>query len=294
MKAGILMKLHPLFNWILGLLLIVSWTCVLILHGISGAASWALIKLILAPAGLILTLIWLLVVITKAIRKRPLKRSLVTLALSVLLALPILILFGIVPVAYPVTDSNQAPAICIQSPFSEPVTIGWGGVAYEDNIPHVQWASERWAYDLVREPYDTGATNLEDYGIYGMEVYAPVAGVVVSAFDSEDDILPNTSEFLSLEGNHVYLKIDETDTFLLMNHLKKGSVQVKVGDHVSVGDYLGQVGNSGSTSEPHLHIHHQRQDPTKTLHPTIAEGLPLFFKMDGAVQLPVKGTVLTP
>ncbi|MNV58349.1 Peptidase family M23 [compost metagenome] len=97
-----------------------------------------------------------------------------------------------------------------------------------------------------------------------------------------------------MEGNHVYLRIDATGTYLLLNHLKKDSVTVTVGDHVNAGEVLGHVGNSGSTSEPHLHIHHQRQDPTQTLLPILAEGLPLYFEDTNAKAMPLKGTEVTP
>jgi len=42
-----------------------------------------------------------------------------------------------------------------------------------------------------------------------------------------------------------------------MAHLSPGSIQVKVGDHVTVGQPIAKVGNSGNTSEPHLHIQAQ-------------------------------------
>lgn len=105
----------------------------------------------------------------------------------------------------------------------------------------VAWASERWAYDLVIEPADMGSKNLEDYGIYNEEIISPVSGIIVAAYDDENDILPNTEEFLSIEGNHVYIKIDKTGSFLMLNHLKKDSVLVKVGEHVNEGDIIGRV-----------------------------------------------------
>ena len=45
---------------------------------------------------------------------------------------------------------------------------------------------------------------------------------------------------------------------MLVAHLRKHSVRVTVGDVVAAGDPLGEVGNSGNTSEPHLHIHAER------------------------------------
>jgi len=92
----------------------------------------------------------------------------------------------------------------------------------------------------------------------------------------------------------VYIKIDETGTYLLLNHLKKDSIIVKPGDRVKTGDLIGRVGNSGSTSEPHLHIHHQRQDPTQTLMPIFAEGLPLYFKDMAGKSMPEKNQIVVP
>ncbi|ABS21779.1 peptidase M23B [Bacillus cytotoxicus NVH 391-98] len=78
-------------------------------------------------------------------------------------------------------------------------------------------------------------------------------------------------------GNHIYIRLDETGTYLVLAHLKKGSVRVKKGQHIKEGTVVANVGNSGNSSEPHLHIHHQRQDPSKTSI-FLTEGLPLYFR----------------
>jgi murein DD-endopeptidase MepM/ murein hydrolase activator NlpD len=83
----------------------------------------------------------------------------------------------------------------------------------------------------------------------------PKSKTYITVSHDESDIVPCTEKFLSMEGNHVYLRIDATRTYLLLNHLKKDSVTVAVGDRVNAGEVLGHVGNSGSTSERHLHIH---------------------------------------
>ncbi len=58
-----------------------------------------------------------------------------------------------------------------------------------------------------------------------------------------------------LAGNHVMLRCADAD--VLLGHLQQGSVQVLAGRRVAVGDWLGLVGNSGNTGEPHLHVHAQ-------------------------------------
>ena len=144
------------------------------------------------------------------------------------------------------------------------------------------------------EPFNFKSSHNEDYGIWNKAVYSPVSGVVIAAYDKENDITPGSEDFTSLEGNHVYIKNKKTGTYILLNHLKKGSVSVNLGDKVYPSDLLGRLGNSGATSEPHLHIHHQRQDPTKTLYPVLAEGLPLFFNDINVNQMPVKDDIIKP
>lgn len=142
-------------------------------------------------------------------------------------------------------------------------------------------------------PYNIDSENLDDYGIWNKEVIAPVSGTVIAAYDGEHDIPPNTEDFVSAEGNHVYIEIEDTGTYLLLNHLRKGSVAVSVGDKIEVGDFIARVGNSGSTSEPHLHIHHQRQNPLTMWLPIFAEGLPLYFEGENQQYMSINGSVLS-
>jgi hypothetical protein len=80
----------------------------------------------------------------------------------------------------------------------------------------------------------------------------------------------------------------ETGTYLVIAHLKEESVAVQAGDRVAEGSVIGQCGNSGNTSEPHIHIHHQRQDPA--VYPlNFAEGLPLFFRDHDGSPMPLGG-----
>jgi murein DD-endopeptidase MepM/ murein hydrolase activator NlpD len=41
-------------------------------------------------------------------------------------------------------------------------------------------------------------------------------------------------------------------------HLHKGTIKVKVGDKVKMGDVLAKSGNSGESTGPHLHFEIQR------------------------------------
>ena len=80
----------------------------------------------------------------------------------------------------------------------------------------------------------------------------------------------------------------ESGTYLLIAHLKPGSVSVSERDEVLEGEAIGACGNSGNTSEPHIHIHHQRQDPKdRPLH--FPEGLPLYLRDHNGEAMPNGG-----
>ena len=57
-------------------------------------------------------------------------------------------------------------------------------------------------------------------------------------------------------GNAIYIKHRDNEVSILA-HFKQGSIRVKVGDKVKKGQVLGLCGNSGHSSEPHLHYHLQ-------------------------------------
>jgi murein DD-endopeptidase MepM/ murein hydrolase activator NlpD len=287
------LKAFGYINLIVLIILIIMWVTVFFVQGLPGAVSWGVLKLIIPFTGIPAILINIVLLIKNLLRKQTISRRIAGVLVSGTAIFPILLTMNVLLLAYPADITKVSPAVTVAWPFKEEAVIGFGGDRVEDNLPHAVWASERWAYDIVMEPYNTGSKETASYGIWNKEVYSPVSGVVVEAYDEEEDIRANTEEFISSEGNHVYIRIASTGTYLLLNHLKKDSVALKTGDEVEAGDYIGRVGNSGSTSEPHLHIHHQRQDPTKMVLPVFAEGLPLYF--EGIKDsMPVKDTIITP
>lgn len=275
-------------------LIVLTWIVVYGITGLPGAYAWFALKLVFPFLGIAGILLNLILLVNFIFKKKNILNSIVGLLVTAILALHLVLTMNIVQLSYPARIQKVEPSITVNWPLAEPTVVGWGGDSIHSNLPHAIWPSERWAYDLVMEPYNTGSTHLEDYGIWNKEILSPVSGTVIAAYDDEADIMPGSEDVLSMEGNHVYLQMEETGTYLLLNHLQKDSVTVKVGDDVKPGDVLGRVGNSGSTSEPHLHIHHQRQNPIQTLHPILAEGLPLYFQDTDADPMPQKGTVVTP
>jgi murein DD-endopeptidase MepM/ murein hydrolase activator NlpD len=113
------------------------------------------------------------------------------------------------------------------------------------------------------------------YAIWGEPVYAPCAGTVIEAVDGRPDMRPPTVDREYLPGNNVLL--DCGRVWVLLAHFQNGSVQVRSGDTVTAGQWLGRVGNSGNTGEPHLHVHAQRQGTAEEP----GSGEPLHIRFDG-------------
>jgi hypothetical protein len=115
--------------------------------------------------------------------------------------------------------------------------------------------------------------RLDGYAIYGASVISPCNGPVVAARDDLPDLVPPRSDSENSAGNHVIIDCGGFNVELA--HLQQGSVAVEVGAVLSVGSLIGTVGNSGNTTEPHLHIH--------AVDPQSGAGLPVAF--DGRVPL---------
>ena len=100
-----------------------------------------------------------------------------------------------------------------------------------------------------------GSKN-EDYFCFGREILAPADGLVVEAIDGVRDNTPGSMNPYCLVGNCVVIQ-HRTNEFSVLAHFQRGTLAVKSGDRVQRGQLLGKCGNSGNSSEPHLHYHLQ-------------------------------------
>jgi murein DD-endopeptidase MepM/ murein hydrolase activator NlpD len=91
--------------------------------------------------------------------------------------------------------------------------------------------------------------------------------------DGLKDLQPPATDPTHMAGNHVLLQCDSV--WVLLGHLQRGSVRTSAGQQVRAGQMLGQVGNTGNTDEPHLHIHAQR--PGSPDAPLSGAPLPISF-----------------
>jgi len=80
--------------------------------------------------------------------------------------------------------------------------------------------------------------------------------VVTDVIDGVRDNVPGSMNPYSALGNAVFIQHREREVSVLA-HLKRSSIRVKVGDRVERGQVIGLCGNSGNSSEPHLHYHLQ-------------------------------------
>jgi len=76
----------------------------------------------------------------------------------------------------------------------------------------------------------------------------------VKVIDGLGDSIPPKRDEVNLAGNHIVMSV-ESNIYILLAHLLKCSILVNEGEKVSQGQMIGRVGNSGNTTEPHLHMH---------------------------------------
>jgi hypothetical protein len=111
--------------------------------------------------------------------------------------------------------------------------------------------------------------QLTSYLAFGQPVLAPGDGIITNLTDTLPDLPIGISDDTHLEGNYLVLDLGG-QRYVMLAHLKQGSVLVAVGDMVQRGQPIAQVGNSGDTSEPHLHLQVQNKP---TFGPSVQQGL---------------------
>jgi hypothetical protein len=140
-----------------------------------------------------------------------------------------------------------------------------------------------WRTVLATEPADR-------FYAFGRPILSPVQGRVVAAHDGEPDHVARRSPLPILGylltqgtrlrrglnavvGNHLILALGDDGPYVALAHLRRGSLQVGLGDPVAAGQVLAACGNSGNSTQPHLHI--QVMDSLDLL---AARGLPMTFR----------------
>ena len=201
-------------------------------------------------------------------------------------------------VVVPIRPSKDVPFVLPVLPFGGELFVESGAdlrsanrrVSLTDPRQQIQGReriSERHALDLTRidrvGAYREGdRTDPESWFAWDVEVRSPAVATVVSVRDGIPDnrLLADggvergtrdLDDAAFLLGNHVVLDIGR-GVFLVVAHLREGSVAVRPGDAVWEGALLGRIGMSGQTTYPHLRIQLQRGPDVLD-----AEPVPLVF-----------------
>lgn len=132
-------------------------------------------------------------------------------------------------------------------------------VARNASNPHFANPNQRFAVDCLKvdsagRSYKDKGKELRDYYCYGDNALAVGDSLVVSVVDGvPEHSIKGTPDRYNVPGNHVVLDLGMGE-FAFYAHLIPGQMKVRIGDRVRAAQILGKVGNSGNSTEPHLHF----------------------------------------
>ena len=165
----------------------------------------------------------------------------------------------------PTEDSNVTPKFernktAMALPFKGEWFTVWGGDTKAQNY-HVIQRGQRRAFDFLvlgknNKTYERSGTRNEDYFAFGKPLYAVCDAEVIQVIDGVYDNKPGDMNPGEPTGNTVVLKT-ANDEYIFYAHFENETIKVKEGQMVKKGQYLGNCGNSGNSTEPHLHLHIQ-------------------------------------
>ena len=140
-----------------------------------------------------------------------------------------------------------------------------------------------WRTLLATEPADR-------FFAFGRPLLAPTGGTVVAVHDGELDHVGRRSPLSlvpyllgqqnrlrhgipAIAGNHLIIKPRDGHGFVALVHLRAGTLRVSVGDQVSTGQQIAECGNSGNSTQPHVHL--QAMDSRDL---SVARGISMVFR----------------
>jgi len=194
------------------------------------------------------------------------------------------------PANLPVIERNTTS---LALPVNGEWTVFWGGDTKELNY-HIDSKAQKNAFDFVitddkGKSFKTEGKANEDYYAFGQKIITPCDGEIVLVVDGIKDNKPGELNPVYLPGNSVILKTVNNE-YLFFAHFKQHSIKVEQGQKVKQGELLGLCGNTGNSSEPHLHFHIQNVEDIN-----IATGVKCYFDkilVNGSVKTdysPIKG-----
>ncbi len=157
----------------------------------------------------------------------------------------------------------------------------YNGGSVKQNSHSWEILTQRYAYDFViadegGKTFKNDGKELTDYYCFNKEILAPADGKVVKINNLVRDY-PGVGDLsvdwkvIDFRGNFIIIE-HSTDEYSFIAHIRKNSFLVNEGDWIKKGQVIGRCGNSGHSTEPHIHYHLQNR---KTM--WFATGLPVKF-----------------
>jgi hypothetical protein len=158
------------------------------------------------------------------------------------------------------------------------IAAGGGNVLLNHHYPA---GYARFAMDIVAlnrfgfRAHGLYPRKLHKYFIFGTPVHSPVDGVVAKAVDGIPDMVPPMEDREHPAGTYVMIHHPPSGSLILLAHLQQDSLLVREGESVSAGQPVARVGNSGISTEPHLHISCEIDEVEE--YNLTGQGVPLYF-----------------
>ena len=159
-------------------------------------------------------------------------------------------------------EASRGP-IVLAPPFADRWYVAAGGPDPRHNHHYVV-SDQRFAYDFLREEGQS----------WDQPILAPCDGMIAHVETRQADAAPDARQRERKRPFGNYVSIQTGRGYVILAHLKQGSVTVRVGDTVKAGTEIARCGNSGNTLGAHLHLHAQDQ-PSQNI--DIAHGIPIAF-----------------
>lgn len=267
-------KSSSIFNWIIKVLL--AWAIFLFY---SYALPWANLSLWIKYTLIILLITSTLWSLTKLkhVAFFEKKRILSWLKLAAQLLLLAMFSFNLNTMFKGFHPPEGISSLQLDTPLKQ-AYISHGGDNVLINYHNVN-KTQAYALDLLaidsfgRSTKKMRSKNLEDYNIYKDTLYSPCTCTVVEIQNNLKDVEIGDSDKENAAGNHIIFEYQ--NHLIVYAHINQYSIMVKEGQTVKSGQSVALVGNSGNTSEPHLHVHAVKGTNPKEI--LSGEGVPILF-----------------
>lgn len=160
--------------------------------------------------------------------------------------------------------------LVLAPPFPDTWWVSDGGPDPRHNH-HLGLSDQYFAYEFLRESGDS----------WDQPILAPCDGMIAHVESRQEDAPPAQRQRNQKRPFGNYVSIETPRGYVILAHLKQGSVNVRVGESVRAGDEIGRSGNSGTTRGAHLHVHAQDQ-PSQAI--GSANGVPVAFFTRGSAE----------